>query len=134
MDYEDFVQAGYVGLIKAIDRYNVKHESKATFNTFAVWYIMAEMNRFRYNNTGLVHIPQHKIGKVSQYYLMIDGLDDWQRDSLDLNDSNTAQPDDILMQQGSLDYLYNILDEVFDRQSFEYKCFAKKYSIDGHTY
>lgn len=37
----------------------------------------------------------------------------------------------LLQEPDSVDFLYKILDQVFDRSSFQYKLFAHKYGLDG---
>lgn len=42
-EYQDLVQVGMQGLMKAMNKYDVNHPRKATFNTFAYWYIRVEI-------------------------------------------------------------------------------------------
>ena len=43
VDPQDLLQAGCLGVLKAISKYN---ETKAPFGCFAVWYVRGEMARF----------------------------------------------------------------------------------------
>ncbi|MDX2561061.1 RNA polymerase sigma factor SigF [Streptomyces sp. TX20-6-3] len=53
---EDILQVGMVGLIKAIDRFDLSREVE--FATFAVPYIVGEIKRFFRDTTWAVHVPR----------------------------------------------------------------------------
>ncbi|MFI1809424.1 SigB/SigF/SigG family RNA polymerase sigma factor [Streptomyces sp. NPDC020422] len=53
---EDIVQVGTIGLIKAIDRFDLSREVE--FSTFAVPYIVGEIKRFFRDSTWAVHVPR----------------------------------------------------------------------------
>ncbi|WSW30681.1 RNA polymerase sigma factor SigF [Streptomyces sp. NBC_01003] len=55
-DLEDIVQVGTIGLIKAIDRFDLSREVE--FSTFAVPYIVGEIKRFFRDTTWAVHVPR----------------------------------------------------------------------------
>ncbi|WP_326699946.1 SigB/SigF/SigG family RNA polymerase sigma factor [Streptomyces sp. NBC_01754] len=55
-DMEDITQVGIVGLIKAIDRFELSREVE--FATFAVPYIVGEIKRFFRDTTWAVHVPR----------------------------------------------------------------------------
>ncbi|WP_369387099.1 RNA polymerase sigma factor SigF [Streptomyces sp. CG1] len=55
-DMEDIVQTGMIGLIKAIDRFELAREVE--FTTFAVPYIIGEIKRFFRDTTWAVHVPR----------------------------------------------------------------------------
>ncbi|WP_308402852.1 RNA polymerase sigma factor SigF [Streptomyces sp. AC550_RSS872] len=55
-DMEDIVQVGTIGLIKAIDRFEVSREVQ--FTSFAVPYIMGEIKRFFRDTSWSVHVPR----------------------------------------------------------------------------
>ncbi|MGW5116372.1 RNA polymerase sigma factor SigF [Streptomyces noursei] len=55
-EMEDIVQVGTIGLIKAIDRFDLSREVE--FTTFAVPYIMGEIKRFFRDATWAVHVPR----------------------------------------------------------------------------
>ncbi|MFH8574160.1 SigB/SigF/SigG family RNA polymerase sigma factor [Streptomyces sp. NPDC017993] len=55
-EMEDVVQVGTIGLIKAIDRFDVSLENE--FTTFAVPYITGEIKRFFRDTTWSVHVPR----------------------------------------------------------------------------
>jgi RNA polymerase sigma-B factor len=55
-EMEDIVQVGVIGLIKAIDRFELTREVE--FTTFAVPYIMGEIKRFFRDTSWSVHVPR----------------------------------------------------------------------------
>ncbi|MYT77468.1 RNA polymerase sigma-B factor [Streptomyces sp. MnatMP-M77] len=55
-EMEDIVQVGTVGLIKAIDRFELSREVE--FTSFAIPYIVGEIKRFFRDSTWAVHVPR----------------------------------------------------------------------------
>ena len=55
-EMEDILQVGTIGLIKAIDRFDVLLENE--FTTFAIPYITGEIKRFFRDTTWSVHVPR----------------------------------------------------------------------------
>ncbi|RXS86756.1 RNA polymerase sigma factor SigF [Streptomyces sp. TM32] len=55
-DMEDIIQVGTIGLIKAIDRFDLSREVE--FSTFAVPYILGEIKRFFRDTGWAVHVPR----------------------------------------------------------------------------
>jgi RNA polymerase sigma-B factor len=55
-EMEDIVQVGMIGLIKAIDRFDLSRQ--AEFTSFAVPYIVGEIKRFFRDTTWAVHVPR----------------------------------------------------------------------------
>ncbi|WNF25557.1 RNA polymerase sigma factor SigF [Streptomyces sp. C11-1] len=55
-DMEDIIQVGTVGLIKAIDRFDLSREVE--FTSFAVPYIVGEIKRFFRDTSWAVHVPR----------------------------------------------------------------------------
>jgi len=53
---EDIVQVGTIGLIKAIDRFDLSREVE--FTSFAIPTIMGEIKRYFRDNTWAVHVPR----------------------------------------------------------------------------
>ncbi|MFJ1804342.1 RNA polymerase sigma factor SigF [Streptomyces sp. NPDC088180] len=53
---EDIIQVGTIGLIKAIDRFELSREVE--FTSFAVPYIVGEIKRFFRDTTWSVHVPR----------------------------------------------------------------------------
>ncbi|MEU9137791.1 RNA polymerase sigma factor SigF [Streptomyces sp. NPDC048404] len=55
-EMEDVVQVGTIGLIKAIDRFDLTREVE--FTSFAIPYIVGEIKRFFRDTTWAVHVPR----------------------------------------------------------------------------
>ncbi|ALV48718.1 SigB/SigF/SigG family RNA polymerase sigma factor [Streptomyces althioticus] len=55
-DMDDVVQTGMIGLIKAIDRFELAREVE--FTSFALPYIVGEIKRFFRDTTWAVHVPR----------------------------------------------------------------------------
>ncbi|GAA2422471.1 SigB/SigF/SigG family RNA polymerase sigma factor [Streptomyces mauvecolor] len=55
-EMEDVIQVGTIGLIKAIDRFELSREVE--FTSFAVPYIVGEIKRFFRDTTWAVHVPR----------------------------------------------------------------------------
>ncbi|SOE25135.1 RNA polymerase sigma factor, sigma-70 family [Streptomyces sp. OK228] len=55
-EMEDIVQVGTIGLIKAIDRFELSREVE--FTSFAVPYIVVEIKRFFRDTSWAVHVPR----------------------------------------------------------------------------
>ncbi|MEU8699969.1 RNA polymerase sigma factor SigF [Streptomyces sp. NPDC048680] len=55
-EMEDVVQVGTIGLIKAIDRFELSREVE--FTSFAIPYISGEIKRFFRDTTWAVHVPR----------------------------------------------------------------------------
>ncbi|MEU9381851.1 RNA polymerase sigma factor SigF [Streptomyces sp. NPDC048279] len=55
-EMEDIVQTGMIGLIKAIDRFELSREVE--FTSFALPYIVGEIKRFFRDTTWAVHVPR----------------------------------------------------------------------------
>ncbi|WP_406003612.1 SigB/SigF/SigG family RNA polymerase sigma factor [Streptomyces sp. NBC_00829] len=55
-EMEDIIQVGTIGLIKAIDRFDLSREVE--FTSFAIPYIVGEIKRFFRDTTWAVHVPR----------------------------------------------------------------------------
>ncbi|MEV5509661.1 RNA polymerase sigma factor SigF [Streptomyces orinoci] len=55
-EMEDIIQVGTIGLIKAIDRFELSREVE--FPTFAIPYIVGEIKRFFRDTSWAVHVPR----------------------------------------------------------------------------
>ncbi|MET9515867.1 SigB/SigF/SigG family RNA polymerase sigma factor [Streptomyces sp. NPDC002994] len=55
-EMEDIIQVGTIGLIKAIDRFDLSREVE--FTSFALPYIVGEIKRFFRDTTWAVHVPR----------------------------------------------------------------------------
>ncbi|MGW5849093.1 SigB/SigF/SigG family RNA polymerase sigma factor [Streptomyces sp. NPDC055254] len=56
IDMDDIIQVGTIGLIKAIDRYDLDREVE--FSTLALPYITGEIKRYFRDTTWAVHVPR----------------------------------------------------------------------------
>ncbi|MFD6888523.1 SigB/SigF/SigG family RNA polymerase sigma factor [Streptomyces sp. NPDC059957] len=56
LDMDDIIQVGTIGLIKAIDRYDLEREVE--FSTLALPYIIGEIKRYFRDSTWSVHVPR----------------------------------------------------------------------------
>lgn len=63
-EFLDFAQEGYLGLMKAADRFDLAREFK--FSTYAVWWIRQSMVRYAEATGCIVHLPAHLQEKVRQ--------------------------------------------------------------------
>ncbi len=69
---EDLIQEGYVGLCKAVDKYDPLKGYK--FITFASWWIWQSIIQFLTNNSSMVRIPANKVSDISKVRRMEDQL------------------------------------------------------------
>lgn len=61
----DLVQDGSIGLINAIERFDLTKQTK--FSTYACWWIVREINRDITNNGRTVRVPLHMQEKAKRY-------------------------------------------------------------------
>lgn len=64
LDYDDLIQEGVLGLIKAAERYDPKRGTR--FGTLAVWWIRQAIGRAIANTGRTVRLPVNRGWKVSQ--------------------------------------------------------------------
>lgn len=67
LDYEDIIQEASIGLMKAVERFDVKQNSK--FKTYGVWWIKQSILRAIANSSRTIRVPVHlheKINKLNQ--------------------------------------------------------------------
>lgn len=62
IEFEDLVQVGRLGLLKAIKLYDINRNAK--FITFAVWYVRGAMQREIRNSARTIRIPSHMIDDI----------------------------------------------------------------------
>lgn len=67
---EDLVQAGYIGLIKAVKRYDSKRDNK--FSTYAYWWIRKEILDEKDSINLTIRIPGHKVAAIKLIKLLED--------------------------------------------------------------
>ena len=61
--YDDLVSAGNIGLIKAIEKYDINYRTKATFQTYAYYWVFQSIDRFAKQNQGNIRVPLHALKK-----------------------------------------------------------------------
>ena len=59
-EYTDLVQLGSIGLLKAIDKYDVTNVKGATFNTYAYWWVRSYITNHLNYHQQLIRIPPEK--------------------------------------------------------------------------
>ena len=64
LDFEDLEQAGFMGLIKAAQKYDVKLEY--AFSTYAVWWIKQSISREIIDTGFVVRIPVHMMERINK--------------------------------------------------------------------
>jgi len=71
-DMEDIIQVGTIGLIKAIDRFEVSRDVQ--FTSFSVPYIVGEIKRFFRDTSWSVHVPRRLQEARSELTKAVDEL------------------------------------------------------------
>lgn len=57
---QDYIAAGNLGLLKAIDRFECDRKPPIRFLTYAGWWVHKEMMDVDYATNSLVHVPTHR--------------------------------------------------------------------------
>ncbi len=65
LQFLDLIQEGNIGLMRAIDRYDLDRSLK--FSTYALWWIWQAVNRAHAKNVYTVRIPVYKVQEVGRY-------------------------------------------------------------------
>ena len=65
---------GCIGLLQAIDTYDINHPSKALFVTYAYHYIRARITYYMRQNDGLIHVPRNAKQNVKYKFYDYDEL------------------------------------------------------------
>lgn len=79
LEFMDLIQDGTMGLMKAVDRYDVEKGFK--FSTYATWWIRQSISRSISNNSRTIRLPVHvydtlsKIQKVKRTYFNHHGIE-----------------------------------------------------------
>lgn len=65
LDFEDLIQEGNIGLIKALDRFDINRGFK--FSTYAVWWIRQTITRAIHNSSRNIRIPVPVSEDINKY-------------------------------------------------------------------
>jgi RNA polymerase sigma factor (sigma-70 family) len=64
LDYEDIIQEGNIGLIKAVERFDVRKGGK--FKTYALWWIKQAITRAIANDSRIIRFPVHLHDRIEK--------------------------------------------------------------------
>ncbi|CDI50598.1 sigma-70 family RNA polymerase sigma factor [Clostridium tetani] len=64
MDFDDLYQLGYIGLLKALERFDLERENE--FSTYAIYWIRQSITRGINDDSLLVRIPVHRWDSLSK--------------------------------------------------------------------
>jgi len=64
LPFQDLVQEGNIGLIKAVDKF--VHRGEYKFSTYATWWIRQAIKRAIDNQARVIRIPIHEIGAINK--------------------------------------------------------------------
>ncbi len=65
IDFEDLIQEGNIGLMKALDKFDVNRGFK--FSTYAVWWIRQAITRAIYNSSQIIKLPVYLNSDIIKY-------------------------------------------------------------------
>lgn len=88
--HDDLVQQGIIGLIKAIERFDVTKDTR--FATYARWWIEAEIRQFILDNSYPVKVSSHKLRASFQNYSKAQALEGEELNNL-LENRNITKDD-----------------------------------------
>lgn len=69
LNFDDLVQHGYIGLIKAAERYD--HTRNTKFSTYSTWWIDKEILKGIFDSGFLIRIPSHKFEEIQKVWHVI---------------------------------------------------------------
>lgn len=64
LDYEDLLQAGFIGILSAVDRFDFNKET--AFSTYAIFWIKQAISRQIFNEGYRVRIPVHMMERIKK--------------------------------------------------------------------
>lgn len=66
IDFDDLVQEGMIGVLKALDKYDITHESGSRFSTYASYWIKREICDGINQHSRSIKIPAHVLNTYSK--------------------------------------------------------------------
>ena len=84
----DLIQDGNIGLLKAVDRYDVSRGHK--FTTYAIWWLRQSMSRAAQDGAAIVRIPVHLQERLARFYKSVAALETRHGRLLGLDELATA--------------------------------------------
>ena len=66
MEFEDLIQEGNIGLIKAIDRFDYRKGYR--FSTYATWWIRQNITRSIHEKSNIIRMPVHVCESLTKLY------------------------------------------------------------------
>ena len=64
-DFEDFVQVAWIGLLRAVEKYDPDHYVQANFSTYAHMWIRQAISRYRADTDSGIRVPVHIVEQVN---------------------------------------------------------------------
>lgn len=116
----DLIAAGNIGLIKALDKYDLNRKPPTRFLTYAGWWVQKEISDEDYATSTLVHIPTHrqkaqrKQAKAFQKALQVHGPE-----AHNLTDMDQGTPEGITVSFGDPGMVEPSYGPAFSSASFD---------------
>ena len=117
------LQAGYIGILQAIPKYDITHNAKATFNTYAYLFVKAAIQRDIDYGSSLIHVPQQKRSQVKVGIASLDAKEEWML--------GTALADTQVELSTRLGEFHGFLAKCLDPDSMDYEFVCRRYGLGG---
>lgn len=110
-DYDDLFNNGCIGLLHAINTYDITHPSRASFITFAYNIVRSKVSHYIRMNAGLIHIPHTAKEDVRYTFCDYEKLEPTFMDKCDLNEA--------IETEGDKSHLLKFLENHLSKQELE---------------